>query len=187
MNPVNQLIAQMAGPAPVFDRVTREFLRNNRDELFDRLTPHSLVTVEELGGNVPWLYGLTFATRGLVRGDGDIRECGEHKIAVRFLPDYLRRADRSEMLLLIEPREAFHPNLRAPAICLQVYPGEPLIEICESIHSLVSWRLRNLREDDALNPAACAWGRANLDRLPLDDRPLFGRNQHSFTLEPVEE
>ena len=187
MIPVDELITGMAGPAPVFDRVTREFLRNNRDELFDRLAPDALVSVSELGGSVPWLFGLTFATRGLVHRDGEIRDYGQHKIAIRFLPDYLRRADRSEMLLLIEPRDAFHPNLRAPAICLQVYPGEPLIEICESIHSLLSWRLRNLREDDALNSAACAWGRANLDRLPLDDRPLFGRNPHSFALEPLEE
>ena len=135
---------------------------------------------------MPWLYRLSFATCGLIRRDGQFRECNQHVVAVRFLPDYLRRADRFEMLLLIEPRDAFHPNLRAPGICVQVYPGESLIEICESLHALFSWRLRNLREDDALNPTACGWGRVNSDRLPLDDRPLFGR-KHSFVLEPMED
>jgi hypothetical protein len=60
------------------------------------------------------------------------------------------------------------------------------VEICESLHALFSWRLRQLAENDALNRAACAWGRAHLDELPIDRRPLFGRVL-PITLEPVEE
>jgi hypothetical protein len=109
-----------------------------------------------------------------------------HTVAVRFLPDYLRRADRFEMLSLMEPAGAFHPNLRGGFICLEVYPGQPLVELCESLHSLFSWRLRQLAESDALNPEACVWGRAHLDELPLDRRPLFGRSL-SITLERATE
>jgi hypothetical protein len=185
MNIIDQLVTEGAGPEPVFDSVMCAFLRNNRDEVMDRLTRGGLLTVAELGDKVPWLYRLTFESTGLIRRDGEIRKWDQHIVALRFLPDYLRRADRFEMLFLIEPRDAFHPNLRAPGICVQVYPGEPLIEICESLHALFSWRLRNLREDDALNPAACNWGRAHLESLPLDDRPLFGRRP-SFVLEPME-
>jgi hypothetical protein len=181
----DQVIVQSAGPAPVFDPVMGDFLRNSRDELKARATPLGLLDFADLGTSLPWLYRLTFATAGLVQQDGEIRRWNQHVVAVRFLPDYLRRADRFEMLRLLEPLDAFHPNLRPPGICVQIYPGEPLIEICESLHALFSWRLRNLREDDSLNPAACAWGRANIDRLPLDDRPLFVR-KHSFVLEPVE-
>jgi hypothetical protein len=185
MNVVDSLIAERAGPEPVFDPVMSDFLRNNRDELAARAAPRELLDVADLGARVPWLYRLTFGTSGLIRQNDEIREWNQHIVAVRFLPDYLRRADRFEMLLLIEPRDAFHPNLRPPGICVQIYPGEPLIEICESLHALFSWRLRNLREDDALNPIACAWGRSNIHRLPLDDRPLFG-HKHSFVLEPLE-
>jgi hypothetical protein len=181
----DSLILEKAGPEPVFDSVTVEFLRNNLDELSARVAAGGLLEFANLGGREPWVYRLSFATHGLEKSDGEIRPCNEHVVAVRFLPDYLRRAERFEMLRLIEPRDAFHPNLRVPGICMQIYPGEPLIEICESLHALFSWRLRNLREEDALNPTACAWGRANLDRLPLDDRPLIGR-KHSFVLEPME-
>ena len=87
---------------------------------------------------------------------------------------------------LLEPARPFHPNLRDGHICLEVYPGEPLVEICEALHSLFSWRLRQLAENDALNRDACAWGRAHLDELPVDTRPLFGR-QLRITLEPVED
>jgi hypothetical protein len=97
----------------------------------------------------------------------------------------LRHVNRFEMLALMEPANAFHPNLRDGHICLEVYPGEPLLEICEALHALLAWRLRQLVETDALNPAACAWGRAHLDELPIDPQPLFGRAL-SITLEPME-
>lgn len=185
MNIADQLILEGAGPEPVFDPVMRDFLRNNRDELDERTHRGGLLRFASLGRRNPWLFRLTFATCGLIRRDGEVREWDQHVVAVRFLPDLLRRVDRFEMLLLVEPHDAFHPNLRPPGICVQVYPGEPLVEICESLHALFAWRLRNLREDDALNPAACAWGRAHGDRLPLDDRPLFG-SAPSFQLEPME-
>jgi len=47
-------------------------------------------------------------------------------VALCFLPDDVRRADRFEMLALLEPQTAFHPNLAPPGICVQIYPGEPL-------------------------------------------------------------
>src|SRR5262249_35000385 len=138
------------------------------------------------GGRVPWLWKLTFGTRGLARAaGGEPRFVERHVVAVRFLPDYLRRANRFEMLALVEPDDAFHPNLRDGHVWLEVYPGEPLVEICESLHALLSWRLRQLNDVDALNPEACAWGRGHLGELPLDTRPLFGRAL-SITLEPAE-
>jgi hypothetical protein len=176
----------MAGPEPTFDPVMADFLVNVREELRDRLRPGSLLEAVDLGEHVPWLWRLTFATRGLVRGaDGSLQPVERHVVAVRFLPDYLRQVNRFEMLALIEPDDAFHPNLRDGHICLEIYPGEPLVEICESLHALFGWRLRQLAENDALNPEACVWGRAHLDELPLDRRPLFGRTLN-ITLEPAE-
>jgi hypothetical protein len=106
-------------------------------------------------------------------------------VALRFLPDYLRHVNRFQTLCLVQPRAPFHPNLRDGSVCLEVYPGQPLVEICEALHALLGWRLRQLVETDALNPEACAWGRAHLDELPLDARPLFGRGLE-LALEPLE-
>jgi hypothetical protein len=175
MDLIDTRIRAWAGPRPEFDPVMRDFLDNVAAELHDRLRPGSLLEARPLD-EVPWLWWLDFATRGLALDEvGQLRPCDRHVVAVRFLPDYLRRVDRFEMLTLVEPARAFHPNLREGFVCLEVYPGEPLVEICEALHRLLSWRLRQLAEPDALNPDACAWGRAHLDELPLDTRPLFGR------------
>jgi hypothetical protein len=176
----------MAGPEPSFDPVMRDFLANCAEELRQRQERGGLLEYASLGRDLPWLYRLTFRTRGLARTTGgDIVTAEEHVVALRFLPDYLRRADRFEMLALLEPGNAFHPNLRPPGICVEVRPGESLVEICESLHALFSWRLRQLAENDALNRDACAWGRAHFDALPTDTRPLFGRALR-ITLEPAE-
>jgi hypothetical protein len=186
MHPLDEQIRAMAGPEPAFDPVMAEFLTNVRDELRQRLRPGCLLEAADLGGVVPWLWRLTFVTRGLARSaDGAVRPVERHTVALRFLPDYLRRANRFEMLVLVEPADAFHPNLRDGHVCLEVYPGEPLVEICEALHALFSWRLCQLAENDALNPEACAWGRAHLEELPVDSRPLFGRTL-ALTLEPAE-
>jgi hypothetical protein len=185
MDLIDLQIRLWAGETPAFDPVMRGFLDNIAVELRDRLRPTSLVQARPLA-DVPWLWRLDISTRGLALDEaGQLHPCEHHVVAVRFLPDYLRRADRFEVLRLIEPARAFHPNLRDGFVCLEVYPGEPLVEICEALHALLSWRLRQLAETDALNPDACAWGRAHLDDLPLDCRPLFGRSL-DISLAPVE-
>lgn len=182
----DEYIRQMAGPEPVFDPVLVDFLVNSRDELRQRTAKPGLLEARDLGRDVPWLWRLDFRTRGLVKGEGGaIVPVEHHIVAVRFLPDYLRNVNRFATLCLIEPRTAFHPNLRDGHVCLEVYPGEPLVEICEALHALLGWRLRQLAETDALNPEACAWGRAHLDELPVDNRPLFGRAL-TLNLEPLE-
>lgn len=168
---------------PPFDPVMNDWLFQNWRELHERTLRGGLLEFASLGRKSPWLYRLTFGTRGLVRRgpDAEPEPIERHDIALRFLPDYLRHAKRFQMLGLIGPPNAFHPNIAFHtasaghrAICLQIYPGEGLVEICESIHELIRWRLRNLDERDALNPEACAWGRENI-KGPIDDRPLFGR------------
>jgi hypothetical protein len=180
-------ILALAGPEPVFDPVLREFLFNSREQLRARCRQDGLLDAADLGREVPWLWRLTFRTRGLARAaGGEVRVVERHVAAVRFLPDYLRRANQFETLALVEPADAFHPNLAPPHVCLRIYPGQPLLEVCEGLHALFSWRLRQLAENDALNRDACAWGRAHLDQLPVDRRPLFGRPL-AIQLEPEEE
>ncbi len=177
-SPVDLLIAVGSGPEPVFDPVMQDFLAENYLALQRANARGGLLDYASLGRTAPWLYRLTFRTRGFVRvGDGgDVREIDRHVVALRLQPDYLRHADRFAMLRLIEPTPGIlHPNVATNgAICVEIYPGEPLVEICHSLHDLFRWRLRQYDERDALNPAACAWGRQNIDR-PIDDRPLFGK------------
>src|SRR5262249_14286414 len=142
MDPVDLVVRDMSGPEPVFDDVTAAFLCNSRDEFVARCRLGGLLEDADLGKNAPWLWRVQFRARGLVREDeGEPRPVERHVVAVRFLPDYLRRADRFEMLALMEPKQAFHPNLAPPAICVQVRPGETLLELAESLHALVSWRV----------------------------------------------
>ena len=171
------MIQKHSGPEPQFDPVVREFLQQGYSDLKDHVLRGSLLQFASLGIRIPWLYRLTFSTRGYTRDtDGEIRTADRHVVALRFQPNYLRRANRFEMLKLVEPSgTAFHPNISPMgAICLEIYAGESVVEICHSLHDLIRWRLRQYDESDALNPIACAWGRDNI-REPIDDRPLFGR------------
>lgn len=166
-----------SGPEPDVDIIMQDFLMESYVELKRNCQRGGLLEFASLGRTKPWLYRLTFRTRGFVRqGDGEVTTTNRHVIALRFLPDYLRYADRFAMLRLLEPDGvAFHPNIEPRgAICVEIYPGEPLVGICQSLHDLIRWRLRQYDERDALNPVACAWGRRQIDQ-PIDDRPLFGQ------------
>ncbi len=175
------MILAGSGPEPEYDGVMQQFLNEGLLSLEQACEQNGLLDYASLGKTSPWLYRLTFATSGLVRKqDGSIVPNDRHVVALRFLPDYLRNADRFAMLRLIEPTSGiWHPNISdngpgAGAICVEIYPGETLLEICHSLHDLFRWRLRQYDERDALNPAACGWGREHVHE-PLDDRPLFGQ------------
>jgi hypothetical protein len=189
-DPVDLAIAAQSGPEPRFDTVMNDFLLESRDELKRRCSPDSLVEVVSLGREAPWLYRLTFRTLGLGRDSetDEVYQVNRHTIALRFLPDYLRRARQFEMLQYVEPRQPapFHPNIcpNTGAICLEVYPGETALQIVESLHDLLRWRIRQLAEQDALNKAACSYGRAFVTQA-IDERPLFGC-QFELRFEPVE-
>lgn len=177
-------IAFLSGAEPQFSRPMSAFLRRGRRDLLERTRSDSLLQAKSFGLHEPWVWRLDFRTRGLVCAPGDTMPtpCEQHVVALRILPDHLRRADRFELLRLLHPTAPplFHPNVsdgsRTPPglICLQIHPGATPLEIALSLHELFRWRLRQYDERDALNPAACEWGRRHVDS-PLDDRPLFGR------------
>ena len=185
----DELADSYVSATPQYRALARQYLRENiRYDLNDRMLQGLRTYYREaasLGLREPWLWRLTFGTRGLVRDDqGELKPVERHVVAVRFLPDYLRRVNQFQTLSLVEPHNAFHPNLAPPAVCLHLYPGMPLVEIAESLHNLFRWQLRQLAENDALNVDACAWGRSHLGELPLDTRPLFGRAV-TFQLEEI--
>src|SRR5438270_11742214 len=109
MDLIDLQIRLKAGDRPELDPVLRDFLDNVAAELHQRLRPGSLVVARPLD-EVPWLWRLDFATRGLTLDEsGRLQTTERHVAGVRFLPDYLRRADRFEVLTLAEPAGAFHP------------------------------------------------------------------------------
>ena len=175
--PTDAMILAGSGPEPVFDPVMRDFLKASYFELKNRSARGGLLEFASLGRKHPWLFRLTFRTRGFLRVADKITTTEWHVVALRFPQDYLKHADQFAMLRLLEPgRSAFHPNISPEgAICIEIYPGESLVEICQSLHSLFCWRLRQYDERDALNPAACEWGRDNINEA-IDDRPLFGQH-----------
>ena len=91
-----------------------------------------------------------------------------------FRRNYLRRANPFEMLRLFTPH-VWHPNIssEAPFLCIgRLSPGMALVDILYQIFDILTYRKYNPLEHDALNPAACAWARANQHRFPIDPRPL---------------
>ena len=137
----------------------------------------------------PQHYVACFHCTGLVRApSGEVTEANQFAVGITFPDDYLRRADPFQVLAWLGPREAFHPNIsdRAPFICVgRIVPGTPLVDLLYQIHEIITYNKATVREDDALNPDACAWARRNQDRLPIDARPLK-RRRIDFSVEPVE-
>jgi hypothetical protein len=189
--PLDLALLMAPGFEPAFDSITSDFLLQAHAEFKERCGAGSLVEAVSLGRAVPWLYRLTFATYGLGRvGDAsEVQDVHRHTIALRFLPDYLRHADRFEMLrYILEPGQPppFHPNIcpQTGAVCIEIFPGESLLQIAESLHDLLRWRVRQLAEQDALNKSACNYGRSFIHHA-IDERPLFGR-RWELDLEPLE-
>ena len=83
--------------------------------------------------------------------------------------------------------EVFHPNIKAPFICVgKLSPGTLLVDILYQCFEIISYNKVTMREDDALNGAACAWARSNQHRFPVDPRALKRRSLE-FRIEPIEE
>src|SRR5947208_16397785 len=102
-------ILEMSGAEPVFDDVMSEFLLNSCDEFVTRCQRGGLIEYADLGTRLPWLWRLTFHSRGLARDEsGEVTPIERHIVAVRFLPDYLRQVNQFQTLALLEPRNAFH-------------------------------------------------------------------------------
>lgn len=172
-------VISASGPEPSFGPEMRSFLLAEHRELRERLFGSQVVEWASFGPTVPWVYRFIFRTRSLTKSQtGEIGPREEHLIAFRLMPDYLRKPNRFESLLYVGPTEPapFHPNIDPlrGAICLELYPGEPVVEVVQSLHDLLRWRIRELREGHALNHEACRYGRANVP-APLDDRPLVPR------------
>jgi hypothetical protein len=119
------------------------------------------------------------ACRGLVcNPSGAIEEAEEFGVGIWFPEDFVRRANPYEVLTWLGPRNVWHPNISdtLPLICVgRLVPGTSLVDLLYQVWEVITWNKATIREDDALNRAACQWARHNLARLPVDTRPLKRR------------
>jgi hypothetical protein len=159
---------------PVFDA----FLRRQLDEGLALQRDSDLLRLFPLG-NPADRYVAAFACRGLVQtAPGHIVEADHFEVGIRFPPDYLRHAAPFQVLTWLGPRTIWHPNISADstAICVgRLAPGTGLVDLLYQVFEIATWNKVTMREDDALNRAACEWARHNPSRFPVDRRPLKRR------------
>jgi hypothetical protein len=162
-----------------FDPVFQSFLARQYAEGMALAQASDLLDLVPLDGDPPDRYVARLACRGLVRlSNGRVAEADRFDVGIWFPSDYLRRAEPWEVLTWLGPRRVFHPNIshRLPLICVgRLAPGTWLVDLLYQCFEIITYQKVTMREDDALNPAACAWAREHQDRFPIDPRPLKWR------------
>jgi hypothetical protein len=162
------------------DQIFDAFLQRQRDEALGLAAASDLVHVLPLPPRVPSdRYLVAFDCMGLVQeAPGRIVDADHFEVGVWFPADYLRTADPFHVLTWLGPRSVWHPNIAAdaPVICVgRLTPGTSLVDLIYQVFEIITWNKVTMREDDALNRAACQWARSHRDRLPIDRRPLKRR------------
>jgi ubiquitin-protein ligase len=130
------------------------------------------------GGLPPQDYLARFRCKGLVRVDGEVFDWDCFEVLIYFPTDYLRTANAFQVLSWAYPPQVFHPNIsdKSPFICVgRLAPGTSLVDILFQCWEIITYNKVTMREDDALNPEACAWARRNQQRFPVDRRPFKRR------------
>ena len=118
-------------------------------------------------------YVAEFACKTLVLSNGDVVSVDRSAVGIRFPANYLRVFDTAQVFTWLGPREIWHPNIVSPSICVgNLVPGTPLLDLLYQLFDIITYSNVTVDERDALNRAACAWARANLDRFPVDRRPM---------------
>lgn len=128
-------------------------------------------------GDPPDRYLVHFHCKGLVETAHGVEEATGFEVGIRFPADYLRRYDPARVVTWLGP-PVFHPNVsdHSPLVCLgSLPPGTSLVDLVYQLYELITYQKVTMREDDALNRAACQWTRSHIDRLPIDARPLKRR------------
>lgn len=165
-------------------------MRSARDEVLDSFLgaqyregmaladASDILELQALEGRGSHHFMATFHCRGLVSDAGQIREAERFIAGFHLGRDYLRRVDPLQTVVLFEPVDTWHPNVRAPFVCLgAIRPGTSLTDLIYRTYELLTYTKCTMREDDALNREACSWARTHRNDFPLDRRPLKRRMQ----------
>jgi hypothetical protein len=157
------------------DRVFEAFLARQLEEGQALARESDLVSLAPLDREGS-AYLAEFRCTGLVEEEpGRVVPAHRFHVGIRFPSTYLRMAQPFRVLQWVGPRNVWHPNIAfgPPFICIgRLAPGTGLVDILYQVYEVITWQKVTMREDDALNAAACQWARRHLDALPLDRRPL---------------
>jgi hypothetical protein len=120
-------------------------------------------------------YIARFLCKGLVRGrGGEVVEASEFHVGIWFPSTYLRHVEPWKILTWLYPLNAWHPNVRPPAICVgPITPGTELVDLLYRCYEII--RYFNWAPHDGLNGEASQWARNHQERFPVDRRPLRRR------------
>lgn len=143
-------------------------LQSDWDAVRRALEGHPLIRIAGTAGNPPQRYHVLYRVKGLEeRPDGEVVEKDEHVAEVTLLRSYPRQAPMCRMLTPV-----FHPNIAPHAVCIGDHwsAGESLVEILVRIGEMLALQSYNIKSP--LNGEAARWVEENLNRLPIDPRPL---------------
>jgi hypothetical protein len=162
------------------DRIYTSFLEAQYRDGMALAAASDLLDLVAIGRTPPRSYIVTLRCNGLVKApNGEVVVTDHHEFSVNFPSDYLRRVNPVEVLHWLSP-STFHPNVKYPVVCVgRLSPGTQLVDLLYQVFDLITWKKLTVREDDALNPEACAWARNHPDRFPVDERPLKRRRARS--------
>ncbi len=156
------------------DEILLSFLDAQFQDLTTLASRSPVVEILQHATSPPNRYLLRFHCRGLVRTEAGVEETDRFDVGLRFPDDYLRRVDAAEVVTLLSPVNAYHPNIRFPFICVgHLRPGTGVRDLVYQLYEMFTYNRVCMREDDALNWDACAWARRNQARFPLETRPLL--------------
>ena len=160
------------------DRVLASFLARQEEEGRKFAAESDLLTLVPIGAPAD-RYLVEFRCRGLVKRDaGEVVEASRFQVGIWFHATYLRVAQPFRVLTWLGPHNVWHPNISAcePLVCVgRLEAGTGLVDILYQLFEIITWNKVTMREDDALNAAACQWARQHPDRYPVDRRPLKRR------------
>jgi hypothetical protein len=160
------------------DRVLAAFLARQEEEGRRFAAASDLLTLVPIGSPAD-RYLVEFRCRGLVEQEpGTVVEANCFQVGIWFPMTYLRVAQPFRVLTWLGPHNVWHPNISAtePLVCVgRLEAGTGLVDILYQLFEIITWNKVTMREDDALNAAACQWARRHPDRYPVDRRPLKRR------------
>ena len=133
----------------------------------------------EPGPRPPRRFVAHFNSPTMVREGSAVTRADGFAVLFQFPPDYLRSAsDASQIVNLLAPINAFHPNVAPPFICVgHVAPGTGLSQLVYQVHEILTFQVQKMQllEHKALNHDACVWARRHMHLFPLSTASLRRR------------
>lgn len=149
-------------------------LESEYHRLLDLRSRSDFIDLEALEGTPPKRYRIAFKCKGLMLHPSSGQPC----VTVNHVMEaYLPTGYPAEPPYIRWMTPIFHPNIsKAGSVCIGIAdqdwaPSLSLAWLVEQIADMITYKSFNI--DDPWNREAADWAKDNIDRFPVDDRPLF--------------